>query len=120
MAKPSDKWIRQHRAELSSKCSDAEKAAYNNIVRLGFTVIRQYPIWTKRKIYFADLYIPKLKTIMEIDGGYHFTDKQKRIDGNRSSGLRRLGYHVVRLNNHDAHNINKIKDKILLILRRKY
>lgn len=119
MNRPSDKWIRQRRAELASKSSDAEKAAYHNILKLGFSVIRQYPVWTKKKIYFADLYIPKLKIIFEIDGGYHFTQKQKRLDNNRSSGLWRLGYHVVRLNNHDARNINKIKAKILLILRRK-
>lgn len=120
MAKLSDNWIRQRRAELASKSSDAEKAAYHNILRLGYSVVRQYPVWTKRKIYFADLYIPKLKIIMEIDGGYHYTSKQKRLDSNRSSGLRRLGYHVVRLNNHDAHNINKIKYKIFLILRHNY
>lgn len=120
MVKPSNQWIKQRRTELASKSSDAEKAAYKNLVKLGYLTIRQYPIWTKRKIYFADLYIPKLKTIMEIDGGYHFTSKQKRLDNNRSSGLRRLGYHVVRLNNQDARNINKIKFKILLILRHYY
>lgn len=118
MKKPSDKWIRQRRAELASKSSNAEKAAYNNVSRLGYSAIRQYPVWTKRKIYFADLYIPELKIIVEIDGGYHFTNKQKRLDNNRSNGLWRLGYHVVRLSNHDARNINKVKAKILLISHR--
>lgn len=118
MGKPSEKWIRQRRAELSANTSAAEKAAYSNIVRLGYRPVRQYPVWTKRKIYFADLYIPSLKLIIEIDGGYHTTTKQKRLDGNRSSGLWRLGYHVVRLTNHDARNISKIKAKILLVRRK--
>ena len=120
MNKPSDKWIRQRRAELLSKSSDAEKAAFKNLVRLGFKPARQYPVWTKRKIYFADLYVPSLKLIVEIDGGYHYTARQKRLDGNRSSGLWRLGYHVVRLSNRDARDISKIKAKIILVLRKKY
>lgn len=120
MNKPSDRWIRQRRAELLSKSSDAEKAAFKNLVRLGFKPIRQYPVWTKRRIYFADLYISSLKLIIEIDGGYHYTAMQKRLDGNRSSGLWRLGYHVVRLSNRDARDISKIKAKIILVLRKKY
>lgn len=118
MGKPSDKWIRQRRAELSAKTSSAEKAAYNNLVRLGLNPIRQFPIWTKRKIYFADIFVPSLKLIIEIDGGYHTTKNQRRKDGNRSSALWRLGYHVVRLSNHDARNIRKVKAKILLIARK--
>lgn len=120
MNKPSDKWIRQRRAELLSKSSDAEKAAFRNIVRLGFKSVRQYPIWTKRRMYFADFYIPSLKLVVEIDGGYHYTARQKRLDGNRSSGLWRLGYHVVRLSNRDARDISKIKAKIILVSRKKY
>lgn len=120
MNKPNDKWIRQRRAELLSKSSDAEKAAFKNLVRLGFKPVRQYPVWTKRKIYFADLYIASLKLIVEIDGGYHYTARQKRLDGNRSSGLWRLGYHVVRLSNRDARDISKIKAKIILVLRKKH
>lgn len=72
----------------------------------------QYPIWTGRKIYFADLYIPTIKTIIEIDGGYHNTEKQRRCDRNRSNGLWRLGFHVLRLSNKDAQNVSKLKNKI--------
>lgn len=120
MNKPSDKWVRQRRAELLSKSSDAERAAFKNLVRLGFKPARQYPVWTKRRMYFADLYLSSLKLIIEIDGGYHYTARQKRLDGNRSSGLWRLGYHVVRLSNRDARDISKIKAKIILVLRKKY
>lgn len=111
----SKKWMYQRRMELMSKTSDAEKAAYANLARLGYEVIKQKPINTGRKIYFADLYIPKLRCIVEIDGGYHTTSNQKRKDKNRSQGLWRLGYHVLRLSNHDARNIDKIKAKIKLL-----
>ena len=104
--------MRMRRADLLSKISDAEKAAYRTLVAMGYKVIRQFPINTGRRIYFADLYIPELKLIIELDGGYHFTSKQRRLDTNRSNGLWRKGYHVYRLPNRDARNPEKIKAKL--------
>ena len=112
----SEKWVSFRRADLLAKASEAERVTFRTLRTLGYKVIRQYPINTGRRIYFADIYLPELKTIMELDGGYHFTTKQRRLDNNRSSGIWRLGYHVVRLSNHDARNPEKIKAKIKLIL----
>jgi very-short-patch-repair endonuclease len=116
--KPSKALINRMRQDLMSKTSNAEKAAIRNCELLGYKVVRQQPITTGRKLYFADIYLPKLKVIVEIDGGYHYTKSQKRKDGNRSAGIWRMGYHVVRLSNHDARNINKVKAKIALIKNR--
>lgn len=113
--KPSKALINRMRQDLMSKTSNAEKAAIRNCELLGYKVVRQQPITTGRKLYFADIYLPELKVIVEIDGGYHYTNKQKRKDSNRSAGIWRMGYHVVRLSNHDARNINKVKAKIELI-----
>lgn len=113
--KPSKALINRMRQDLMSKTSNAEKAAIRNCELLGYKVVRQQPITTGRKLYFADIYLPELKVIVEIDGGYHYTKSQKRKDGNRSAGIWRMGYHVVRLSNHDARNINKVKAKIELI-----
>nr|DAU53572.1 MAG TPA: Very-short-patch-repair endonuclease [Caudoviricetes sp.] len=113
--KPSKALINRLRQDLMSKTSEAEKAAIHNCELLGYKAVRQQPIATGRKLYFADIYLPELKVIMEIDGGYHYTNKQKRKDSNRSAGIWRMGYHVVRLSNHDARNINKVKAKIELI-----
>lgn len=110
-----NRWIRQRRADLMAHSSDAEKAAYRILTELGYKVIRQYPINTGRRQYFADMYIPALRAIIEIDGGYHYTKTQKRLDTNRSSGLWRMGYHVLRLNNQDARNPHKIKSKIAIL-----
>ena len=114
----SEKWMRQRRADLMAHTSEAEKAAYRILCSLGYKVLRQFPINTGRRIYFADLYLPILKTIIEIDGGYHYTNTQKRLDNNRSSGMWRLGYHVVRLSNHDARSIEKIRAKINIVLKK--
>lgn len=113
--KPSKALINRMRQDLMSKTSDAEKAAISNCKLLGYKVVRQQPITTGRKLYFADIYLPELKTIVEVDGDYHYTSFQKRKDNNRSSGIWRMGYHVVRLSNHDARNLNKVKAKIELI-----
>lgn len=110
--------IRQIRYDLLSHTTNAEKAAANICVQLGYKVIQQQPIVTGRKLYFADIYLPEIKTIVELDGAYHFTKDQKRKDNNRSSGIWRLGYHVVRLNNHDARNPQKVKAKLDMIKRK--
>ena len=107
------------RNDLLFKTTQAENAAFSNLKRLGYNAILQKPIYTGRRLYFADLYISELRLIIEIDGAYHYTSTQKRKDRNRSSGIRRLGYHIVRLNNHDARDIKKLKAKINMILRRK-
>lgn len=115
---PQKALIRHTRCDLLSRTTDAEKAAAKNCKFLGYEIIQQQPVVTGKKLYFADIYIPSIKTIIELDGGYHYTKGQKRKDGNRSSGIWRMGYHVVRLSNHDARNIKKIKEKIDLILRK--
>lgn len=110
--KPTKALINRTRQELMYRTSDAEKAAICNCLRLGYKVIRQQPIVTGRKLYFADIYIPSLKLIIEVNGGYHFTDNQKRKDRNRSQGVRRLGYSLFNITNKDARDIKKIEQLI--------
>ena len=100
------------RMELLSKSTSAESAVCRALASLGLRCVRQFPIWTGRRQYYADIYIPSLRLVIEVDGGYHFTDNQKRLDTNRSAGIRRLGYHVCRIKNQDAHDIRKIRAKI--------
>lgn len=69
--------IRQIRCDLLSHTTDAEKAAVKICTRLGYKVIPQQPIVTGKKLYFADIYLPEIKTILELDGAYHFTKDQK-------------------------------------------
>lgn len=114
----SKQWLLLRRADLMTKASEAERVTFRTINALGYKVIRQYPINTGRRIYFADLYLPEIKTIVELDGAYHFTTKQRRLDSNRSHGIWRKGYHIVRLSNHDARNPEKIKAKIRLIINK--
>ena len=112
------KALRQRRYELMANSSDAEKAAYDILLKLGYAdTVKQFPIQTGRKTYFADLHIPSLRCVIEIDGGYHTTKDQKRKDANRSKGLWRLGLHVLRLSNRDARSMDAIKAKLRLLQR---
>lgn len=104
--------IRQIRCDLLSHTTDAEKAAAKICTQLGYKVIPQQPIVTGRKLYFADIYIPALKLIIEVNGGYHFTDNQRRKDKNRSQGVRRLGYSLFNITNKNARDIKKIEQLI--------
>lgn len=107
----------RRRTELLEKSPQAEKVACAILAKLGIPYVRQYPIWTGKKKYYADIYIPKLKLVLEIDGKYHFTANQKRLDENRSAGMRRLGYHVCRLTNSDARKPDKVFSKIKRYLK---
>lgn len=104
----SEKWVSFRRADLLAKASEAERVTFRTLRTLGYKVIRQYPINTGRRIYFADLYIPALKLILEVDGNYHLEDNQKRLDRNRSSNLRRKGLRIYRILNRDAYTPDKI------------
>lgn len=101
-----------NRSQLLSNSTDAEKAACSILRKLGISYVRQFPIYTGVSTFYADIYIPKYKLVLEIDGGYHFTQTQKRKDGNRSAAIRRLGYHVYRLTNKNARNVDKVLAKI--------
>ena len=109
---PSKALINRMRQDLLSKTSDAEKAAARNCRLLGYKIVQQQPIVTGRKLYFADIYIPSFKLIIEVNGGYHFTDIQRRKDKNRSQGVRRLGYSLFNITNKDAKDIKKIEQLI--------
>ena len=73
-----DSWILQRRNELLAHSSDAEKTAFAIIKKLGYDVVRQYPILTGKRTYFADLYIPSRRCIVEIDGERVITYARKK------------------------------------------
>ena len=54
------------------------------------------------KFYVADIYLPELNLIVEIDGGYHETEEQKEKDYNRDLDLKSVGYRVFRCTNEEV------------------
>lgn len=108
----------RNRQELLSKATSAERFAMKILRDMGLSPVFQQPFYTGRNTYYADIYIPHARLVLEIDGGYHFSEEQKRKDENRSANLRRLGVHVCRLSNSDARDPKKVRSKILRYLIR--
>lgn len=94
--------MRDYRNELLNKSTSAEKSVCRILDMLGVKFIRQYKIKTPCKTYYIDVFIPYLRLAIEVDGKYHYTDKQKRLDANRSSCIRKQGISIYRISNRDA------------------
>jgi very-short-patch-repair endonuclease len=72
--------------DLRKTETEAEKLLWKNLKNNqlgGFKFRRQHPI----SLYIADFYCHKLKLIIEIDGGYHFTKEQIPKDEERTKIL---------------------------------
>jgi len=84
-----------------------EKLRNNNLG--GFKFRRQHPI----SLYIADFYCHKLKLIIEIDGGYHYTKEQIPKDEERTNILEFNGVRVIRFSNDEIlSNIEKVLKEI--------
>ena len=80
---------------------------------LGQRCLRQHIIGD----YIVDFLFRKSKVIVEIDGGYHFTEKQQTDDAVRTDWLEQQGYKVIRFTNEqvlcDTDNvINELKKSL--------
>ena len=59
---------------------------------LGVVFRRQVPVGGR---FIADFYAPALRLIVEVDGSAH--QRRRSADARRDEKLRRLGFHVVRV-----------------------
>ena len=62
---------------------------------LGERCLRQYIIGC----YIVDFFFRKSKVVVELDGGYHFTEEQQKEDAVRQEWLEQQGFKVVRFTN---------------------
>ena len=62
---------------------------------LGEKCRRQYIIGE----YIVDFFFRKSMLIVELDGGYHFTEEQQKEDAIRQDWLELMGYKVLRFTN---------------------
>lgn len=67
--------------------------------------------------YIVDFVCLRKKLVVEIDGGYHFTEEQTSLDELRTAKLLSLGFKVIRFTNEEViaeteKVLNTIKEKI--------
>ena len=65
---------------------------------LGEKCRRQYIIGE----YIVDFFFRKSMLIVELDGGYHFTEEQQKEDSIRQDWLEHMGYKVLRFTNEEV------------------
>lgn len=77
--------------------TEAESAFWSMVKAgaLGQRCLRQHIIGD----YIVDFLFRKSKVVVEIDGGYHFTEEQQREDAIRQDWLEHMGYKVIRFTN---------------------
>ena len=87
-----------------------EKLRNNQLGGIKFR--RQHPI----NIYIADFYCHQFKLIIELDGGYHNNEEQKRKDEERTEALKLHDLCVIRFRNEE---VERDIDKVLNIIKNK-
>lgn len=81
---------------------------------LGQKCRRQYIIGQ----YIVDFFFRQSMLIVEIDGGYHFTEEQHREDVIRQDWLEHMGYKLLRFTNTEVlFDIDRVIEKIKLNFR---
>ncbi len=84
--------------ELRRMKTEAEKLLWARLHKnqlLGLQSRRQHPI----NIFIADFYCPKIKLVIEVDGGIHEIPEHQAYDIGRSEILNDFGIEVIRFTN---------------------
>ncbi len=76
--------------------------------KLWYGFLRGYPVrFQRQKLlgdYVADFYCAGARLVVELDGGGHYTEEQRKRDLIRTQALERMGLRVLRVCNLDVDN----------------
>jgi leucyl-tRNA synthetase len=80
--------------------TEAEKKLWDvlRVNKSGIKFRRQHPIGA----YIVDFVSLQDKLIVEVDGGYHETEEQKKYDEERTRVLKEIGFDVIRFSNEEV------------------
>jgi very-short-patch-repair endonuclease len=81
--------------------TDAERLLWSKLrgkQLKGFQFYRQKIIGN----YIADFYCPKLKVVIEVDGGQHYSAEGREKDKKRDNYMRRAGLTVLRFSDREV------------------
>jgi very-short-patch-repair endonuclease len=98
--------------KLRENPTQAEEAMWlslNNNQLDGYKFRRQHPLLN----YVADFYCHQLKLVIEIDGEYHQTVEQKKLDNERTENIEFQGLKLIRFTNEEViSDIFAVLDKV--------
>ena len=93
-------WANKNKKRLEESSTQYERILFNKLKRTFKNKIKaQQPFLINKKLYYADIYIPSLKLIIEVDGGYHGTKEQSLKDAQRDADFASIGYTTMRFTN---------------------
>ncbi len=94
----------------------AEKKLWHQFLRkLPVTVLRQKPL----DGFIVDFYCAKVKLVIEVDGGHHFTDNGIAYDQQRTKILESYGLKVIRFTNREImDNFREVCSEIASVINR--
>lgn len=115
----------QYNKKLSGNANYLRKNMTPEEKKLWFTLLHRLPMRVKRQFviqnYIVDFYIPKAKTVIEIDGIQHMKPEHKTKDNLRDTNLSQFGISVLRYKNSDINdNFPVVARDILKHLGLKY
>ena len=94
--------------KMKNNPTQAERILYKELKPYGF--LPQIPIAP----FIVDFLNVKTRLVVEVDGEYHNTEKQKKLDFKRDNYLRYRRYTVIRVSNNDVYqNLEYIVRRIL-------
>ena len=95
----------KYRKQLIRNCTKAEWCVRSIMKTMGIQFKFQHIIYIDKKNHFFIVdFLLKEKRILEVDGGYHNTEEQKKHDIKRTALLRKNGYEVYRIANEKCYN----------------
>lgn len=75
----------------------------------GFKFRRQHPLGP----FIADFYCVEVRLVVELDGGYHYSDDQQEYDQHRDQYMKDANIRVLRIQNDELNkNIHQVLKKI--------
>jgi very-short-patch-repair endonuclease len=94
---------------LRKNMTPAERQLWGYLRTLMPRFLRQRPI----DYFIVDFYCAKLKLVIEVDGGYHFTEEMQEYDQRRTARLETYGITVIRFTNDQVlHNFEGVCSEI--------
>ena len=105
--------IKESRQDLRNRLTSAEVILWRYLRKRklkGYKFRRQYSINT----YIVDFYCPKIKLVIEIDGGYHLKPDVQEYDKERQKDIEYLGIKFLRFTNEEVYH--KLDDVLAQIM----
>lgn len=111
-------WTKKTKKELDKKTTKSERSLLGALQKTFKKRVKsQQPFVIGGKVYYADICVKSLKTIIEVDGGYHDTPEQREKDAIRDAAFKSIGYTTIRVPNTKAESRNGKKEVVHALLR---